>query len=275
MNVVHAPDTEQEPLVSIVTVVFNGEKHLERTILSVLGQTYPNIEYIIIDGGSTDGTISIIEKYSSQLAFWKSEADHGIYDAMNKGIDHCRGRIVGLINSDDYYAPDAVHFVVDAFRETQADLVFGNQRVIDERHGLEKLVSLPVPRRLREVNLNQVHPTVFVARHLYDRVRFDSGYKWSADYKFLATLFANKAKFVKIERTLATMTFGGASASLNAENLRVAREVLDLCDFMAVTVRRVALYYPRLLAFKLADRIGLAGVLRRATGWKPVSRQAP
>lgn len=272
MKVAAAADTERAPLVSIVTVVFNGEKHLERTILSVLGQSYPNIEYIIIDGGSEDGTLSIIERYSSRLAFWISEADNGIYDAMNKGIDHCQGRFVGLINADDYYSPDAVRLVVDKFQATDADLVFGNQRVVDDQIGLEKTVSVRVPQRPRDVQLNHVHPTVFVGSWVYDRLRFDPGYKWAADYKFLVTLFVSGAKLVKIDRTLATMTFGGASATLNLENLRVAREVLDFYDFMMTTLRRLAFYYPRLLLLKLAARMGLAGALRRATGWRPVSR---
>ena len=103
---------KRKPLVSIVTIVYNGEKHLEQTIQSVLNQTYSNIEYIIIDGGSKDNTINIIEKYSDRLAYWISEKDNGISDAFNKGIAKSTGEIVGLINADDWYDFDAIKHVV-------------------------------------------------------------------------------------------------------------------------------------------------------------------
>ena len=115
---------EQLPLVSIITIVFNGEKHLQQTIESVLGQTYPKIEYIIIDGGSKDNSISIIEKYSSRLAYWISEPDKGISDAFNKGISKANGEIIGLINADDWYEKDAVEKIVAAI--TKHDFAYGN-----------------------------------------------------------------------------------------------------------------------------------------------------
>src|SRR5687768_15692501 len=96
------------PLVSIITIVFNGQKSIERAINSVLGQTYPNIEYIIIDGGSTDGTIDIIKKYQHKIAFWKSEPDNGIADAFNKGLSCAKGNIIGFVNADDWYNPDTI-----------------------------------------------------------------------------------------------------------------------------------------------------------------------
>ena len=89
-------------LVSIITVTYNAEKYLEQTIRSVIAQTYPNIEYIIIDGGSTDGTIDINKKYSDRIAHWVSEPDKGIYDAMNKGIRFAHGELIGIVNASDY-----------------------------------------------------------------------------------------------------------------------------------------------------------------------------
>ncbi len=99
--------------VSVITVVFNGAGTIEQTIKSVLGQTYKNIEYIIIDGDSTDGTQEIVEKYGESIACFVSEKDNGLYDAMNKGISYATGDIIGIINSDDYYAVDAVEHVVN------------------------------------------------------------------------------------------------------------------------------------------------------------------
>ena len=94
---------ENKPLVTIITVVFNGEAYLEETIQSVINQTYDNVEYIIIDGGSTDGTLDIIKKYENQIDYWISEKDHGIYDAFNKGISLAQGTLVGIQNADDYF----------------------------------------------------------------------------------------------------------------------------------------------------------------------------
>src|SRR5690349_11081866 len=115
---------KQQPLVSIITIVYNGEKHLEQTIQSVLSQTYSNIEYIIIDGGSVDNSISIIKKYNNRLAYWISEKDSGISDAFNKGIAKARGEIIGLINADDWYETDAVEKVVALIGNH--DVAYGN-----------------------------------------------------------------------------------------------------------------------------------------------------
>lgn len=101
---------KDKPLVSIITVVLNGEKYLEETILSVLNQTYDNVEYIIIDGGSTDGTLDIIKKYEHAIDYWVSERDRGIYDTMNKGITVASGEWIELLNAGDFYESGAIHF---------------------------------------------------------------------------------------------------------------------------------------------------------------------
>ena len=110
-------------LVSIITVVRNARKTIEQTINSVLSQTYKNIEYIIIDGASTDGTQEVIKKYENQLTYSVSEVDQGLYDAMNKGIQHARGDIIGIINSDDWYECNAIQKVVDVFEKCDTKLV--------------------------------------------------------------------------------------------------------------------------------------------------------
>jgi len=99
------------PLISIVTVVYNGAKHLEQTILSVLKQSYPNVEYLIIDGGSTDGTLEIIRQYEEAIDYWISETDKGIYDAMNKGISLASGDYIVFLNADDWYERGAIESV--------------------------------------------------------------------------------------------------------------------------------------------------------------------
>lgn len=119
--------SENKPLVSIITPVFNGKAYLEQTIQSVLGQTYDNIEYIVIDGGSTDGSLELIQKYDDQLDYWLSEPDSGMYDAINKGLKTAAGDIFAYLNSDDLYHPDSVKSAVEYFwKHPGADMIYGH-----------------------------------------------------------------------------------------------------------------------------------------------------
>ena len=120
------------PKISIITPNFNGEKYLEQTIQSVLSQNYPNLEYIIIDGGSTDNSVEIIKKYESQLAFWVSESDKGLYDAVQKGFDKSTGDIMAWINSDDLYHPKAFFTVAEIFKFSEVNWLQGIPSIFDE-----------------------------------------------------------------------------------------------------------------------------------------------
>lgn len=119
-------NNSNKPLVSIITVVLNNKKFLEKSILSVLNQNYKNIELIIIDGGSIDGTLDVIKKYKSKINFFISEKDNGLYDAMNKGIKNSKGSIIGILNSDDIYYSNAISTAVKYFINNQnIDFLFG------------------------------------------------------------------------------------------------------------------------------------------------------
>lgn len=117
-------ENNKAPLISIITVVYNGEKYLEQTIQSVINQTYKNIEYIVIDGGSTDGTLDIIKKYEEHISYWVSESDKGLYDAMNKGIGVAKGELIGMINSDDWYELEAVEIMAEAYKNNPTKVYF-------------------------------------------------------------------------------------------------------------------------------------------------------
>src|SRR5574342_808175 len=123
----------ENPLVSVITVVYNGARHLEQTLLSVINQGYGNIEYIVVDGGSVDGTLDIIGKYEDRIDYWVSEPDDGTYDAMNKGIELAHGELIGLLNSDDYYEPDAIGIIAGKYKEKPTpQIVFGNAYALPE-----------------------------------------------------------------------------------------------------------------------------------------------
>src|SRR5882724_3849250 len=169
---------DQSPLVSIITIVYNGEEHIEGTIKSVLDQTYPNIEYILIDGGSTDGTIEIINKYRHAIAFFISEKDSGISDAFNKGIRRANGEIIGIINADDWYENDTVAKVVEQIGDS--DISYGDLRLL--KNGKTDFILKGDHNYLdREMTIN--HPTVFAKRKCYEQFGlFDIKYKCAMDY---------------------------------------------------------------------------------------------
>ena len=162
------------PLVSIITPVLNGEKFIEETIKSVLRQSYRNIEYIIIDGGSSDCTLEIVNRYIGDISVFISERDDGIYDAMNKGIDNCRGDIIGIINSDDYYDPHAVRNIVEKFLsiDTESCAIYGNLNVVDSEGNVVKIENktnhqMVIPR----LSMWVPHPCIFVTRQVYKNYR--------------------------------------------------------------------------------------------------------
>lgn len=174
-----------KPLISIITVVYNGEKYLEETIQSVINQSYNNIEYIIIDGGSTDGTLDIIKKYEDYIDYWISEKDYGLYHAMNKGIEASRGEIIGMINSDDYYFKDAFANVVGSYQNNSLDeCIFCG----DIMHG-DILVKGWRQNNIK-IGAFAPHPSMFVPKKIYDKIGvYKLQYKIASDYDFMYRAF--------------------------------------------------------------------------------------
>jgi len=207
----HAPSAVKsgDPLVSIITITFNSAQTLEQTICSVLNQTYDPIEHIIIDGGSTDGTLDVIKQYDKQVASWISEPDRGISDAFNKGIGASSGEIIGILNSDDWYEEDAVACAVEAMRNTDADIVYGMLCTWD---GDVKSEEVSADHELLEREMSMNHPAVFATRAAYEKVGlYRTDFRYAMDYEWL--LRAKKAglKFSAVEKCLANMRLDGIS----------------------------------------------------------------
>jgi len=196
----------KNPLISIITVVYNNVGSLEETILSIIGQTYKNIEYIIIDGKSTDGTIDVVKKYEDKIAYWISEADGGIYDAMNKGLRNATGDWICFINAGDGLADkNVIQNIYDKsfFRNEQVDVLYGDSVVIYNdlrkkmfyaRKPIKYLWKGPVFR----------HGAMFVRRSLHQAhpFRLDNRYKICADFDLIYHLFVDKFKFLYVDEII-------------------------------------------------------------------------
>jgi len=205
----------KQPLVSIITVTLNSERHLEDTIRSVINQTYPNIEYVIIDGGSTDSTPDIVGKYGKNIARWISEPDKGIYDAMNKGIKMSTGEVIGIINSDDWYEPDTVERVVKEALECHDCEVFHGNLMMCSPEGEKIFLYKPDPG-FKNIwhDMTILHPTCFVRKSIYEKHGlFNDRYRIVADYDLVLRLFKAGVRFKYIDRVLANQRTGGISCT--------------------------------------------------------------
>lgn len=212
-----APDEGTEPLVSIITVVFNGAATLERTIQSVLAQTHPRIEYIIMDGGSTDGTLDILRKYDDKIDLWMSAKDKGIYDAMNKGIALCTGEWIGMINADDHYPADAAATAVEAGANDKSVNIVHGDIIIEYPNGTQKVKHAKLSGFLLkywEMVLN--HPSFFVRRSYYNDHPFNINLRVGGDHHWtLRAWLENPSMFTYVPRPLAYFSVGGASGTIS------------------------------------------------------------
>src|SRR5687768_213692 len=248
------------PLVSIVTIVFNGERHLEQTILSVLEQGYSNIEYFIVDGGSTDRSVSIIKKYESSLAGWISEPDKGIGDAFNKGIERTKGSIIGLINADDWYEKDCVEQIVLAMGDH--DVAYGDVRYW--KKGQPVFVQAGNHHLLtKEMTVN--HPTVFVKRKCYEKEGgFDLSVRYAMDYDLLLRLFVKGYRFIHLPAVLANMRWEGVSDRKWKEGVKETLKIKNkyLPEKRSVNNRYYYRHYLAIGVPKFLDKLGLGMIPR-------------
>lgn len=231
----------ESPRVSIVTAVLNGARHLEQTIESVLGQTYRNVEYVIIDGGSTDGTLDIIRQHAGSLAHWESRRDDGLYFAMNDGIARATGDLVGIINSDDWYERDAVQVMVDEYLATDRQTILYGVTRYHDADGPDMILSYD-HRKLPSRMIN--HPACFVPRSVYARLgTFDTRYRIAADYEFLLRAYRQGVPFRHVEHIIANFRQGGFSTRNRAaqEVLRIRRDTgyANGAQYLAASALRI------------------------------------
>jgi glycosyltransferase involved in cell wall biosynthesis len=226
---------KKEPLISVITVCYNSSLTIDRAVVSVLTQDWPSVEHIVIDGGSTDGTVAILERHRACLAAMVSEPDKGIYDAMNKGLDCATGDIVCFLNSDDYYAsPKVLSRVAVRMRDEGLDALMGDVALFHP--------SKPgrVVRRYRSGRFSPkklawgwmpAHPALFLRREVIQRVgRFKTNYRIAGDFDFIIRTFhGQKMHYCHLSEVLVHMQSGGASTAGLRAKIRLNREVLRAC----------------------------------------------
>jgi glycosyltransferase involved in cell wall biosynthesis len=221
--------------ISIITVCYNSQETISKTIESVLAQTYSRIEYIIIDGGSSDDTIKIIKKYDKRITKFVTEPDSGIYDAINKGIRLATGDIIGILNSDDFFYNDRiVEKIVPYFMANDVDAVYGDVQFV-KRNNTYKIVRYYSskffnPRKFR-FGFMPAHLTFYTKRELFDKFGYyKSDYTIAADFELLLRfIFINKIRYKYIEMPFVTMRKGGISNKSFLSNYKINKEILRAC----------------------------------------------
>ena len=250
-------------LVSIITPSFNQAAYLEQTILSVLQQDHAHIEYIVIDGASTDTSVDIIRKYESKLSYWVSEKDHGQAEAINKGFARATGEIIAWLNSDDYYLSGAVSSAVRIFEENpDVVLVYGNMLAVDE-HGVTFNKLNYKQLTLEDLLCFQIigQPAVFMRRSALEDLKLDSTFHFLLDH-YLWIQIARRGKILHIDQTWAVARYHAEAknrakaAEFGREAFRILESVkqdADLAPILAKVDRRARASAHRVDARYLLD----------------------
>lgn len=238
--------------VSIITVVRNNKETIRDAIESVLNQTYKDIEYIVIDGASTDGTVEVIKSYEESIAKFISERDNGLYDAMNKGLALASGDIVGILNSDDFYIDEfVIERVVKEFKSRHVDSLFGDLVYI-KPDNLDKTVRYYDSGHFNPKKFAYgwmpAHPTFFVKNDVYKKYGlFRVDLKIAADFDLLVRfLYTHKISYGYIKKVLVKMRTGGVSTSGFKSLVVLNREILQVCRDNGIKTNLLKVYskYP-------------------------------
>jgi glycosyltransferase len=203
--------------VSIITAVYNSERYIQNCIESIVGQDYPNIEYIVIDGGSTDRTIEIVKGFDKHIHYFISEKDKGIYDALNKGIAVATGDVVGILHADDILAsPTVISQIVSAFESSKADAVYGHLNYVHREETSKvqrRWIAKPYTLKSLKMGWMPAHPTLYMRREFFEAYgNYSLNFGTAADYELiLRFLFKHKIKAVCLPILMVNMRAGGVS----------------------------------------------------------------
>jgi glycosyltransferase involved in cell wall biosynthesis len=249
-----------EPLISIITVSRNSASTISGTINSVIDQTYPNIEYIIIDGASTDGTIEIVRSYGSKISKFITEPDSGIYDAINKGISVSTGEIIGIVNSDDVlYDRLVIDKVAESFADNTLDAVYGDAIFVSSDN-ISKIIRYYSsgtfqPGRFR-FGFMPAHPSFYVRRVFFEKFGcYKTDYKIAADFELLLRFIGvNRIRYKYIKMPFVSMRRGGVSNKTVASNIILNKEILRACRENGLRTGYVFIYLKYF--FKVFEFIG-------------------
>lgn len=250
-------------LVTVITVCFNSDRTIRDTIESVLGQSYPSIEYVVIDGLSRDRTMEIVREYGGRIAKVVSEPDAGLYYAMNKGIRLASGDIICILNSDDIFADShVIRDVVSAFDETGVSCVFGDLVYVDRndtRRVVRRWISSPFQDRAFQGGWHPAHPAFFVRKAVYEMIgSFNTSIPLVADYEFmLRVLEIHKVPAVYVPRLCVRMRLGGVTSSGVTNNLAALRHIFKLLAANRVAINPIRFIIGR-YGPKIIDRVSVA-----------------
>jgi glycosyltransferase involved in cell wall biosynthesis len=234
--------------VSIITVSYNSVGTINDTINSVLSQTYKNIEYIIIDGLSVDGTIELIQSFGNRISKFISQPDNGIYDAINKVINIASGDIIGILNSDDFFYNNfVIEKIVNSFLENEIDAVIGDVQFIDPEK-TSKIVRYYSsqhfnPRKFR-YGFMPPHPSFYAKKELFENLGFyKTDYKIAADYELLIRfLYINKIKYKYLDMPFVSMRTGGVSNKSFYSNFILNKEIVRACKENGINTNYILVY---------------------------------
>ena len=242
-------------LVSIITVVFNNVSYIRDAIQSVSSQNYPHKEHLVIDGGSTDGTVEVIKEYEDQISVFISEPDEGIYDSLNKGIMHASGTVIGILHSDDLFCDEqVVSEMITKMSDTKSEFCFSDMVIMDDESG--KVVRYYMANYFKKwmfrIGWMPPHPTCFINKSLFDEFGlYSTKYKIAGDFDFLVRIFyGREINWSYLDRITVRMRKGGVSNSGWKSKILIANEIshsLQSNQVWSLHIFQLARYFIRLI----------------------------
>lgn len=212
-------------ILSIITVVYNDENHIENTILNVLSQKIEEVEYILIDGASSDHTLNIINKYKNNIDLIVSEKDNGIYDAINKGIKLSNGKIIGILNSGDFYNNNTISNILKYYNSTNADIIYGDLYTFEDFKNHTFINIRKANHKYLFKYMSIFHPSTFITKKTYINIGFyDINYKIASDYDFLLKCYISNLNFIYVDYCFAYFLLNGVS--FTNEKLLISENIM-------------------------------------------------